>query len=271
MAYLAPDSVAWRWEALGAVTKVAPEQAVARLRHTYGDDSQLLRLYEFKRCCDRGIVGDDAITKAYHVYLNRPKLRIFLEGLLLAGVSPYDITQTHGYRGTCSQDVVEAYHDAFFDVQPRLDQHGWVAECLFNGTLYHGISPRDTIAMYHRIAWLGGPAIFKSFFFRDKAKEMQAEIVEIIREILRRQGCLTALCLSNRPDNEVESIRLLIEDTNRQIGDTVADATSAEAGKAVKAFLGSLSIEVASGMDTANLTLPAREDRVATQLAEVMR
>lgn len=270
---LAPDSLGWRWE---AVTEAAGyNEHAAALIFKDLHDPLLLRAFKLKAKMDEAEIAagrnwhrlipkaDLPLAAAYHIYVDRPKIRWFIEGMLLAGVTPEEFVSKYNYGQTASVDVIEAYRDLFFDVRDRLDQHGWIVECLFNGSLYSGISRRDTAAVMHRVAWLGGPEVFTSFYTRRPDPRLRTNLVELMRDMMHRQSVITSMCLVHTPETELQSIKTLLDDTYKLVGDTVADATTAETAKAVKSFLSGLSMEVADATAEANLTLPAREPRVA--------
>ncbi len=262
---LAPARVDWRWALASDATEYTQTQALARLA---GADPIVLDGYRFKRAADAGRPTDKwpAVESAYELKTNRPAERLFIEGMLLADADYAYIATMAG----CSPDDVRAYHDLFFDVKTRLQSSAWVVGNLFQGALYQTMNVRDRIAQMHRLAWLGGVAVFEAYYTGRYDDEIRQKVVHSIRDIMAKKTLLMVGCTEGGDETKLDMIRIFIDDTNKVVREVLGGpGAEKEYGAAVMSFLSSVSMQVVNPADPANLTLPAREPRAAEYTVQV--
>lgn len=260
---LAPGRTDWRWAKAADVAEYTDTQAIYHLRSA---DQQTIDAYRFKRGIDRGERFDGtAIAAAYELFINRFEERLYVEGHLLAGSANEQIAP----RVPCGPDDVQAYHDVFFDIRERRDAPAWIIGQLFQGGLYGPMNLRDRSGVAHRIAWMAGPEIFEAYATGKSNPQIMDVLKDRIRDMLAKQSLINAMCLSGKGDLDVEVLRIFIDDTNKNIADTVKTAAgSKEANEVILDFLRQVPLIVADPTDPRNLTLDAREPRASHYLAK---
>jgi hypothetical protein len=261
---LAPGRLDWRWAKASEVAEYTDSQAVYHLR---GADAATVDAYRFKRAVDRGEPWPDTPTAAaYELFIqpNRFEERLFVEGMLLAGAKNEDFAA----KVPCAPADVQAYHDLFFDVRPRLEAPAWIVGQLFHGGLYGPMNLRDRAGVVHRLAWMAGPQIFEAYATGNQDPALREKMAERIKDIVAKQSLISSMCLAGHGGEvDIEVLRVFI-DVDRQIKETVKNIGADESSQAVLAeFVRSVPFKVADPTDVRNLTLPAIEPRAADYLA----
>jgi hypothetical protein len=178
-------------------------------------------------------------------------------------ISDADYAYTASLVG-CEVDDVRSYHDLFFDVKPRLGSPAWVVANLFQGALYQTMNTRDRIAQMHRLAWLGGTPVFEAYYTGRYDDEIVKKVAHSIRDIMAKKSLLLVGCTEGGDETKMELIRIFMDDTSKKISEVMGGAgAEKEYGQAVISFLSNIPMRVVDPRDPANLTLPAREPRVA--------
>lgn len=256
---LAPNRTDWRWEQACKATEYSDTQAI----HHLGDVELVRRAYKFKRAIDINLDGGrwPEIASAYELWANRPAEKLFIEGLLLAD---QDFSGIADEVGADPEDI-EAYHDLFFDVKDKLHKPGWLVARLFQGGLYAPISTRDRVGIMHRLAWLAGAAVFRSYYTGARDVTIQQNTRDIMNDILIKQGTISAMCIGGRGELDIEVIRVCVEDTKRRAAEVIGGGADTATTNAIMQFLGGLNDHMGVGDHKAvkNLNLPAREPRAA--------
>ncbi len=252
---LAPGRIDWRWASAADATEYSDSEAVSKLQSA---DPATREAFLFKRALDAGLDVSrwPSYSAAYELYSSREKERLFVEGLLLAG-APNELVAD---MSACDPEDVQAFHDLFFDVRPRLDKPGWVVAHLFGGTLYGAINPRDKVAQLHRIAWLGGEDVFLSYYSGEWNPKLGNNLAALIKGVLAKQSLLASMCITGRDEINIDVLRVFLETTKEDIAKTVGGG-SKEQEAAVMEFIKSVPLTVADPTDQRNLNLPAREKR----------
>lgn len=252
---LAPARPDWRYARAAEATEYSDSEAAARLEAA---DQCIRDAYLFRRSLDAGLSVErwPALAAAYELFTARDKERLFVEGLLLTGANNDLVAQMIG----CDPVDVQAFHDLFFDVRQRLDKPGWVVAQLFGGTLYGSVNPRDKVAQLHRVAWLGGPEIFLSFYSGRWSPEIGRSLNDIIRGVLAKSSLLASMCMVGRDELNIDVLRVFLESTQDDIAKVAANGSEEQAA-AIIGFIRSVPLTVADPTDPSNLKLPAREKR----------
>lgn len=260
---LAPNRLDWRWAQVVDACDYTDAQAVHRLRKA---DDVTQQLYRFKRALD---AGDDVsswpeMAAAYEIFINRENDRLYMEGALLTDAS----MDTIAADLACDVTDVDAFHDVFFDVKPRLTSPAWVVSNLFQGSLYAGLSVKDRVGQLRRVAWLGGFDIFRSYYTGNKDPSLRGKIGECIRDMLAKQSFLVAGCINGGAEINMQMLSVYLDDTQKQLANAVGGGSD-EMGDILMKFITSFPMEVADPSNPANLNLPAREPRGHELRAEV--
>lgn len=255
-----PRRIDWRWAAASDATALSPSEAEYQLG---GYDNLTREAYKFKRALDDGldIQKYDAIAEAYSIFSSRQWLKLGIEGLFLADVADDIIADA------CDLNVgdVLVYHDLFFDVRSRIKKPIWVAEQLFAGSIYHGVSSYDKVACMHRIAWLGGADIFWSFYTGKRDMALRQNSIDLMKDILIKRSILHSLCVQEGADG-VEMLKVVMLETEKDLA-KIAETTGDSNMKAIGEFINTFSMTVADPTQSANLL--AREPRAADYLKEL--
>lgn len=261
---LPTTSPAWRWELASAALQQSDASASWMQR---GWDDVTREVYRFRRAEERHLYYEGPIRDAYRVHRERPKLRLYVEGMLLSGEK--DDALIADMVEMAVPDV-RAFHDVFFDVRPRLHRAGWIGEQFFAGEVYRPLSRHDTAEMYHRIAWLGGPLIFQAMTGRrpDPAlrRQIGQEIGQLIQDMLARQSLLITQTLGQSGELGLQGLALALTQTAEAMGKALPEHQQALVAmkEQMTAFLTRAPLSVAAPKATSNLLLEGgREPRVA--------
>jgi hypothetical protein len=260
---LAPDRTDWRWLQAVQATDFTDSQAQYQLRDA---DDVTRRAYLFKRAADAGLDTSrwPEFEAAHELWANRPTEKLFIEGMLLGKQSVDRIA----YDVCCGSQDIQIFHDLFFDVTHRLDRPGWLVARMFQGNLYSPLSSRDRVGIMHRLAWLAGPELFKSYYTGVWDPSI-ADILKVrIADMTAKQALVSSMCIGGRGDLDIEVLRLFFDDAKQKVKDTVAQSGDKGMSDAVMGFLSDLSVKVANPLDPANLHLPAREPRAHEIIAQ---
>lgn len=265
---LAPSRVDWRW----AKAAVAAEYTASQAPYHLGKDPGVLAAYRFKRAVDHGLPyeGPEVVADAYELFSSRPYEKLYVEGMLLGGEANDELI---AHKIGATADVVAVYHDIFFDIRSRRDSEGWIVAQLFQGSLYGGMSSRDRVGMLHRVAWLGGSALFSSYYSGKHDPELRGIMLERMRDMLAKNSMLTSMCLgAGGGEQNLAVLQTCLEDTRQTIAAAAgAGSGDKEFGGAILDFLRSVPLQVADPTDTANLDMSAREPRAHLSLAEALK
>ena len=252
---LAPDRPDWRWVRVVELSGYANAQAVARLQ---SEDRQTRKLYAFKRALDRGASDTYAVYHAAHYLHNSlPEQRFILEGMLLAGADNPRVAQQLAL-GDQGLEVVQAYHDTFFEVRPYLDKPAWITAAVLEGPSYRA-HQHDRKGLTLRLAWLLGLQVFEELMFRaGRSTEAQSVICELVEGIMHSHVAELAFSAGSRSElpEWVGGFLGRVEDQRRKGG-----AGGDDYAEAISSFLGGMGLSVADPTDERNLSLPAREPR----------
>ena len=203
-----------------------------------------------------------AVAGAYDIFVNRPKQRLLIEGLLLC--DPDEITYRWIAEGNgFDASVVHAYAFLFFDVRPRLDKWMWVFEMLFNQSLYETISGRDSLAQAHRVAWLCGPELFLAYTNPKESWDdaTKTRMVERLSDMYYKQAFVQSFSRGHYNERDLKTIEYVIADVKNEAMKGISG--NEEHADAVLAFLQDVPLAVADPSVESNLSLPAREERIA--------
>ena len=252
---LPPIRLDHRWSLATDATHYSLDQARYKLRSA---DSVTRTAFDFKRMADAGLDTGawPEITAATDLQLNRSAERTFCEGLLLAGADNAEIARHMG----CHPGDVQAFHDLFFDVRPYRENAGWVVARLFGGSLYSSVSHRDVVGKLHRIAWLGGPHVFLAYYTGVREAFVTTEVQDLVKDVLRKQSLLTSMSVSGNDESAVEILRLMLEDSTKDVA-SVAAGGDEQTANAMLGFLKTMTLTIADPTVEANQQLPARELR----------
>ncbi len=252
---LAPGRIDWRWAKAADATEYSDSEAAARLR---SEDHATQTAYLFKRTLDAGldVSAWPSLAAAYELFSSRDRERLFVEGMLLANAT----NDTTADMAACDPQDIQAFHDLFFDVRPRLEKPGWLVGQLFGGSLYGAINPRDKVAQLHRIAWLGGEEVFVSYYSGQYNPNLGNQLADLVRGMLAKQSLLASMCITGRDEINIDVLRVFLEATQKDVANVVANGSDEKAA-AILDFIQSVPLTVADPTNQANLALPAREPR----------
>jgi hypothetical protein len=201
----------------------------------------------------------DPVETAASLYLDREKLRLFVECMLLAGADNQTLSkQVAGL----TVDEAEAFHACFFEVRPYLATPSWVVETVMGGEMLQPLSRRDSPALYHRIAYICGPELFQTMWSGRCPPEQQGKLAEYVLGYMRMQTAMLMMTFGNKGDQDIELIKIAVDGVQETIKSTPSLNQEESARQAVLGFLEQFPIGVADPTKPENLTLPAREPRV---------
>lgn len=263
---LAPKTPSWRWQKVVAAADYSLPKATFLLS---SEDPLTRRVFDFYRAMNSGRHMDqaDPLSTAYELFMNREKLKLYTECLLLTGMEDAEIAKK--LPGVTPEEV-SLFHDVFFAVRPWRLIPSWIVETVLNGELYQPLSRRDLPAMYHRISWICGPDILDLFWTGRVDQERKPRLVEFVHNYLQMQSALTAMTFGNRGEDDVEMLKVIVESTRDVIQAAPALDTEQKARDTVTKFLAQFPIGVASPKESANLKLSAREPRLTDLTKEVV-
>lgn len=255
---------AWRWELASAALKQS-DASVAWASRNWDDTTRAV--YQFRRAEERRLYYEGSLPDVYRVHRERPKLRLYVEGMLLSGEKDDALI---GDMVEMSAEDVRLFHDVFFDVRPRLHREGWIAEQFFGGETFRPLSRHDTSEMYHRIAWLAGPLIFRAMHSRrpepELRRQINQEIGQLTQDILARQSLLMIQCLGHGGELGLQSLGLALQQTSDAMGKALPEHQQALVAmkEQFNAFLLRAPLSVAAPKAPSNLLMEGgREPRVA--------
>jgi hypothetical protein len=255
---LAPDRPDWRWAQVLKLAQYSDTQALARLRN---EDALVQRLFRFKRALDKGL-GEQtpALFAAHSIYTNRPRLKLVVEGYLLAGADNAKVATS----AWCSEEDVQAYQDSFFDVREGRKHPSWIIETVMGGLPHRAAHPNDITGLIYRYAWLGGIEFMDRFISSDcdiSSPKVQLRILGLAKELIIRNSFDIAATMAGRSDIAADTLKIAL-DVDRDSKETRTSGDDA-VGRSVSAFMEQLGISVADPTDPSNLKPPARELREA--------
>jgi len=250
---LAPDRPDWRWARVAELSQYSNTAALARLQ----DEDELTRqAYEFRRALDRGMRAKfEAHDAAYEIFMNRRDLRLQVEGMIIAGASNEQVADAAFIPDT---EVVEVYHDTFFWVRPGLNKPAWLNSVVFGGLPHMNSHLNDTSGTVLRLARKIGPEAFRDLI--DGGLSADTTVTQLRRmtnEVLLAQMAMFSFAAGSGRDMP-EWMGKLIEKKEADVSQG-----GGEMDKALDSFFSGLAISVADPTDERNLSLPAREARVA--------
>lgn len=253
---LAPARTDWRWQAACQATDFSDTQAQYQLRDC---DEVTKRAYLFKRAADAGLDTSrwPEFVAAHELWSNRPDDKLFIEGLLL-GKQSVDLI---AYQICCDPLDISTFHDLFFDVTDKLDRPGWLVARMFQGNVYTPLNSRDRSGIMHRLAWLAGPELFRSYYtgtWDDTIKDVMRIRFE---DMVSKQALLSAMCIGGRGELDIETMRLFVDSTKKAIADTVNASGDKEVQGAMLEFFAGMKVSVANPLEAQNIGLPKREKR----------
>lgn len=219
----------------------------------------------FKYDYDRGLgFRHPAYDGASQLFFQKSDLRLGIEGGLLCGRESSELEQVMGVPA----EVIDAYHDMFFDVRPRLDNDGWISSVVFGGFAHIGADSRDARGLALRTAWIGGWDLFYHLIRKGFTTQQEQDLTKmLIESVSCRRASGMAFTAGNYPGS-MEFIRTYL-DMSKKAEDQDASAAAAEGRQLLTAFAervlgtGRKRQLVADIGDERNLQLPAREPRVA--------
>jgi len=197
-----------------------------------------------------------AIYRAHKLWCNfdnRMALRWFVEAGLLAG---RDYEQVSEYLGI-PKDVVEAYHDLFFDVGPHLKDSGWIVSRVLMPAVQHGMIVEDYDLLWKSVAYCGGWNVLFDFWLQDDMVESSEEwFAAAYKRRMLRKGWLAAATM---PVNRFTSVDIV--KTCSEIINAAREVDSAEERGIVEtklvAFIQQIGTQIAVLDETKQL--PAKE------------
>lgn len=254
------DRADWRWARAAVIHDQSTMKATARL---LGEDPLVGEAVRFKQWF-KGNLGHEEysnIRAAHQIFLNDPFQKMYMEAWLLAGAENEVVAD----QLWCAPEVVQWYHDLFFDVREGLRRPSWVCATIFRGAPHRGLHKTDQHGLHLRLAWLGGLETLKLYI---QSKTFDSASVKLIRELMRANLLKCGVDLSFNSGMDADSATFVIALLNEGDQDQ-------SAGKSVIAdHIAQLISETSSLIGLAppdaarNLTLSAREPRVYEQLGE---
>jgi len=250
---LAPDRPDWRWARVAELSEYSNTAALARLQE---EDEPTRLAYEFRRSLDRGCGDKYPLHDAAHeLFMSRRDLRIQVEGLIIAGAD-----DEHTAYATMTPDpkVIETYHDLFFWVRPGLDRPAWLNSVVFGGLPQMNAHPNDVSGTVLRLARKIGHVAFTELINGGLCSDMTVtDLRRMTQEVLLTQLATLSFGAGAGRDMPEWTARML------EIGPDASRGGSDGFEKAIDTFFDELAISVADPTDERNLSLPAREPRVA--------
>lgn len=274
----APSQVDWRWELVKTNWSTGSQERdqgrayvdeIAKRRK----DAVLPLLWEFYdqlQCNLRTDLEFPSMAQAYELMTSRPAAKVYLEGMVLCGVTPQAISMSSGI----APSVITAYEAMFFDVRPYLHHESWVCELAFNGDMIARLNQRDIVLLSRRVAWLMGPGVFHGLYGGGKAcAELLKRAEQHTYELTRKTALLRSMT-RGRMDEELD-ISLVQEvvtaaraaSTGELAGAAGFDAKHANA---VVSMLGAITLSVADPSLPATIQQPARDPRTSDVVKDVV-
>ncbi len=234
----------WRWELAQHAAQHPDFQASYILKDA---DEPTIRAYKFIRADKRGIAWLGEEGAARDIYLKQPSIRRYIECMFLAGCVD---TPLIADMADVTKNVVEIYHDFFFDVKSKLNKEAWIANHFFGGETYKPIARFDTDGIYHRIAWLGGVTLYRALVGRptpELREQVGKEINDILKQMLERQCLLISQTLGHGGELGIETMRLTLELTNAAVKDALPQHSKEVTAlqRNLQTFLGQVPLTVA--------------------------
>lgn len=252
--FIAPDRPDWRWVRVAELSQYSTTAATARLRD---EDEITRRAYAYRCALDRNFGDKDpAFHRAHQLFMGNKHLRLHVEGLILGGADN-DLICDAAFLG--DPEVVELYHETFFWVRPALNKPLWINAVVLDGMAQMNTHPGDITGCIYRLAWKLGHQTFYQLLQQGICPETTlVQLKRMTVEVLTTQ--LATLSFSAGVGRELPEWAgglLNAKDDMQKAGNT------SDFEKSLDAFFEGLSIAVADPTDNRNLTLPAREARVA--------
>lgn len=231
-----------------------------------GLDPATEAVVRFKFDYDRGMGHlHPAYDDAASLYFQKSDLRLAVEGGLLCGKAGHDLEPVMGIPA----DVIDAYHDMFFDVGERLDNDGWISAVVFGGFAHSGADAKNARDIALRTAWIGGWELFYHLIRKGFTEQQEKDLTRmLIESVSCRRASAMVFTAGNYPGS-MEFIRTYMAMTADTEDAADGNEAAAEGRELLKAFAervlgtGRKRDLVADIGDESNLTLPAREKRVA--------
>lgn len=248
---LAPDRPDWRWARVADLSQYSTTAALARLQD---DDALTRRAYEFRRALDRGFVPAEyrEIEAAYDIFMNRPDMRMQVEGLLIAGADD----ETIAYQAFSPSKVIELYHELFFWVRPGLNRSAWLNSAVFGGLPQMNAHMGDLRGTVLRLAMkIGAHAFLEMISAGLSTDTTTQQLKAMVNEVLMTQVAMMSFSAS-RSHELPEWVGKLMDQKDSGQG-----AGNSDMDRAIDAFFDGLGISVADPTEQRNLELDAREER----------
>jgi hypothetical protein len=255
------QSPCWRWEVACQAAEYTVAQATYHARH---HDPLVRAATSFKRNADAGLDVEpwQLVANAYELFTGHPQMRQQVECLLLAGAETQTIAKCTGLES----DLIECFHNLFFDVRDRPQL--WINACLFQGTFASDLDERDRIGIQHRLAYALGSDAYIALQSGRLTDAARSKILAVARDILAQQLLGTVLVHGGDPDVVARLVTALAVAAPKQ----TASVEIAEKGhgEVVMAFLRSVPLQVADPDDPAFRDPSAREPRAHIALREAL-
>lgn len=254
----------WRWAAAVNLLERNATNVDRVLREL---DSLMQEVVRFKRDYDRGLgFRHAAYDAAAGLYFNRSELRTGIEGGLLCGKPPAELESVMGVPA----EVIQAYHDLFFDVLPRLDNDGWISAVVFSGFAHAGADQHNYRDLALRTAWIGGWKLFYHLIRKGFSSEQEQELANmLIMSVAARRSSGMIFTGGNYPGS-MEFIRTYNDMRKAEAKEGGVSDEAMEQGRELLAAFADKVLGtgrkrniVADIADERNLALPAREPRVS--------
>jgi hypothetical protein len=203
---------------------------------------------------------ESPIAAAHGLFVNNQPMRTQIEAQLLAGASNAEIDA----RCWCDEEVVQLYHDLFFDVRPGLTHPSWICATVFGSAAHRGAHQKDAHGLLLRIAWFGGLEMLDLYL---AGRELKASDLKRFRQLIQTNLARLGLDLSFTGGHDAESTSVLIQLAADPKDSTEADVDATT--KAFKQFISELgpSVKLAAPPSVGKVMLPAREPRAHERLA----
>ena len=276
----APSQVDWRWILVKENWSLSPGeretgQAYIREIATRRRDPVLAAMWDFYdelQSNQRTDLEFPAMAQAYEVMTSRPRAQVYIEGMVLCGVPAWEISASCGI----SPSVITAYEAMFFDVRPHLHLESWVCELVFAGDTVSRLNHKDTIFISRRIAWLMGPGVFHGMYGGGRAcPELVVRAEQHIHEITRKSALLRSMVRGHMDEELDISLVQEVVAAARAASQAGSAATGggfeAKHASAVVSMLSAVTLSVADPSLETTIQQPARDQRTADIVAEVVK
>ena len=259
----APSQVDWRWILVKENWSLSPGeretgQAYIREIATRRRDPVLAAMWDFYdelQSNQRTDLEFPAMAQAYEVMTSRPRAQVYIEGMVLCGVPAWEISASCGI----SPSVITAYEAMFFagDTVSRLNH-------------------KDTIFISRRIAWLMGPGVFHGMYGGGRAcPELVVRAEQHIHEITRKSALLRSMVRGHMDEELDISLVQEVVAAARAASQAGSAATGggfeAKHASAVVSMLSAVTLSVADPSLETTIQQPARDQRTADIVAEVVK